>query len=66
MDTDMFRSLRASNLNEDHVFAVTIGAGAKQTLAKWHLAEPPDVIAAIAELNAASSDGRGGKIEVQL
>lgn len=52
MRADMFRSLRASSLKEDHVFAVTIGAGAKQTLAKWHLTEPPDVIAAIRLLNS--------------
>jgi trehalose 6-phosphate synthase/phosphatase len=60
---DMFRSLRASNLKEDHVFAVTIGAGAKQTLAKWHLVEPPDVIAAIALLN---SSGDSSRVEAQL
>ena len=59
----MFRSLRVSNLKEDHVFAVTIGAGAKQTLAKWHLVEPPDVIAAIALLN---SSGDSSRIEAQL
>lgn len=47
----MFRSLRSSTLPVDHVFAVTVGASAKQTLARWHLVEPPDVISAIAMLN---------------
>ena len=47
----MFRSLRSSKLPKDHVFAVTVGASAKQTLASWHLVEPPDVITVIAMLN---------------
>ena len=47
----MFRSLRSSKLPPDHVFAVTVDATGKQTLARWHLVEPPDVISAIAMLN---------------
>ena len=51
----MFRSLRASKLPPDHVFAVTVGASAKQTLARWHVVEPPDVISAIAMLNESAN-----------
>lgn len=51
----MFRALRSSKLPEEHVFATTVGASSKQTLATWHLLEPADVIAAIAMLN----DGGG-------
>lgn len=47
----MFRSLRASSLPDEHVFAVTVGASSKQTIASWHLLEPSDVISALALLN---------------
>lgn len=47
----MFRTLRQSDLPEEHRFAVTVGAKTKQTLATWHLLEPPDVISVIAMLN---------------
>ncbi|KAK5168644.1 threalose-6-phosphate phosphatase [Saxophila tyrrhenica] len=50
-DEDMFRSLRASKVNIDHVFACTIGPSEKQTLARWHLRAPEDVVSAIAMLN---------------
>ncbi|KAF3168241.1 threalose-6-phosphate phosphatase [Orbilia oligospora] len=43
-DEDMFRALRRSTLPTEHVFAVTIGASTKMTLASWHLQEPADVI----------------------
>ncbi|KAK6518975.1 threalose-6-phosphate phosphatase [Arthrobotrys megalospora] len=43
-DEDMFRALRRSTLPTEHVFAVTIGASTKMTLASWHLLEPADVI----------------------
>ncbi|KAF3928365.1 Trehalose-phosphatase [Orbilia brochopaga] len=43
-DEDMFRALRRSPLPAEHVFAVTIGASTKMTLANWHLLEPADVI----------------------
>lgn len=46
----MFRSLRRSQLPTDHVFAVTIGASTKMTLASWHLLEPADVIDTVGEL----------------
>lgn len=47
----MFRSLRASKVNTDHIFAVTVGPSEKQTLARWHLKTPEDVISAISMLN---------------
>ncbi|KAK3718025.1 threalose-6-phosphate phosphatase [Vermiconidia calcicola] len=59
-DEDMFRSLRASKLRDDHVFAVTVGASSKQTLARWHLVEPPDVVSAIAMLNGTADAGNIG------
>ncbi|EPS45711.1 hypothetical protein H072_119 [Dactylellina haptotyla CBS 200.50] len=43
-DEDMFRALRRSTLPAEHVFAVTIGASTKMTLASWHLQEPADVV----------------------
>jgi len=46
----MFRSLRRANLPPNHVFAVTIGAASKMTLASWHLLEPEDVIDTLASL----------------
>lgn len=51
---DMFRSLLSSpTLNQDHVFAVTVGASNKATLARWHVTEPSEVIATITMLNRA-------------
>ena len=49
--TDMFRALLTTDLPKDHVFACTVGASSKRTLAAWHLLEPSDVIASIAALN---------------
>ncbi|KAF2457515.1 glycosyltransferase family 20-domain-containing protein [Lineolata rhizophorae] len=56
-DEDMFRSLRASGLARENVFAVTVGASSKQTLASWHLLEPSDVISCLSLLNG-SADSR--------
>jgi trehalose 6-phosphate synthase/phosphatase len=49
----MFRSLRSASLDVDNVFACTIGPSSKQTLARWHLPQPENVISAIAMLNNA-------------
>lgn len=49
--TDMFRALLKTDLPKDSVFACTVGASSKRTLATWHLLEPSDVIASIAALN---------------
>ncbi|KAF7506640.1 hypothetical protein GJ744_011572 [Endocarpon pusillum] len=57
-DEDMFRALLRSNLPKHQVFAVTVGASSKKTLASWHLLEPRDVIAAITSLIAADEDDR--------
>ncbi|KAK2750875.1 threalose-6-phosphate phosphatase [Onygenales sp. PD_40] len=54
-DEDMFRALLNSNLPQEKVFSVTVGASSKQTLASWHLLEPSDVIASIALLNSKAS-----------
>lgn len=56
----MFRALRASKLNPDHVFSVTVGASSKQTLASYHLLEPTDVIATISLLNGSATAGDVG------
>lgn len=61
---DMFRSLRQSKLPEDHVFAVTVGASSKQTLASWHLLEPADVISCVSLLNGSADAGNVGAIAV--
>lgn len=50
----MFRALRNSDLPQEHIFSVTVGASSKQTLASWHLLEPADVIATIGMLNGTS------------
>ena len=61
---DMFRSLRQSSLPADHVFAVTVGASSKQTLASWHLVEPSDVISVVSLLNGSADAGNVGAIAV--
>ena len=60
----MFRSLSASSLPKEHVFAVTVGPSSKATQAGWHLLEPADVIDAIALLNGMVSAGDLGAIKV--
>jgi trehalose 6-phosphate synthase/phosphatase len=58
----MFRSLRASSLPDDHVFAVTVGASSKQTIASWHLLEPADVISALSLLNGNTDGGNAAAV----
>ena len=48
--TDMFRALLKTDLPKEHIFACTVGASSKKTLATWHLLEPQDVVAALASL----------------
>lgn len=60
----MFRSLRQSQLPDDHVFSVTVGASSKQTLASWHLLEPADVISVISLLNGTADAGNVGAVAV--
>jgi len=60
----MFRSLNASGLPHEHVFATTVGASSKQTLAQWHLLEPADVISSIALLNGQSDGVNSGVVAV--
>ncbi|ROT37835.1 trehalose-phosphatase [Sodiomyces alkalinus F11] len=46
-DEDMFRALNGlpeEEVARQHVFAVTVGASTKVTLAQWHLLEPSDVV----------------------
>jgi trehalose 6-phosphate synthase/phosphatase len=64
-DEDMFRALRQTDLPKDSVFAVTVGASSKKTLASWHLLEPADVIATIGVLNGtipAANAGAGSHV----
>lgn len=56
MFLDMFRALLRSSLPRNEVFAVTVGASSKKTLATWHLLEPWDVIAAITSLIASDEE----------
>ena len=49
--TDMFRALGQSDLPEENVFAVTVGPSSKQTLAKWHVLEPTEIIGMIGICN---------------
>ncbi|KAK6335355.1 threalose-6-phosphate phosphatase [Orbilia brochopaga] len=80
-DEDMFRALRRSPLPAEHVFAVTIGASTKMTLANWHLLEPADVVDTVGLLigtvpekgegerqpeNSASADGEQTGQEAKL
>ena len=48
---DMFRALLKTDLPKEQVFAVTVGASSKRTLATWHLLAPADVVASISQLN---------------
>jgi hypothetical protein len=59
--TDMFRALLKTDLPKEQVFAVTVGASSKRTLASWHLLAPADVIASIAALIAPRYDDEGGQ-----
>lgn len=47
-DEDMFRALNGSGLPEETIFAVTVGASTRMTLAKWHLPEAQDVVYSMA------------------
>lgn len=53
--TDMFRALQKSDLPQDHVYSVTVGASSKQTDANWHLLEPADVINTVQMLFSSSN-----------
>ncbi|KAI5300337.1 threalose-6-phosphate phosphatase, partial [Ascosphaera atra] len=55
-DEDMFRTLRHCKLPEENIFSVTVGASSKQTIAKYHLLEPADVIATVTLLNQHAND----------
>ena len=57
----MFRALLRSSLPKNEVFAVTVGASSKKTLATWHLLEPRDVIAAITSLNVSDEEEQGSE-----
>ncbi|TDZ38425.1 Trehalose-phosphatase [Colletotrichum trifolii] len=60
-DEDMFRALNGlsgNEVNNDHIFTVTVGASTKVTLARWHLLEPEDVIECVALL---AGVGLGGE-----
>jgi trehalose 6-phosphate synthase/phosphatase len=46
----MFKALRATDLPKENIFACTVGASSKKTLASWHLLEPADVIASVSAL----------------
>jgi trehalose 6-phosphate synthase/phosphatase len=48
---DMFRALMMTDIPKENLFACTVGASSKRTLASWHLLEPSDVIASITALN---------------
>ena len=54
--TDMFKALRNTTLPKEGVFACTVGASSKKTLASWHLLEPADVIASISALTRPIED----------
>ena len=55
----MFNALRHTELPKDNVFACTVGASSKKTLASWHLLEPADVIASIAALTKPIDEALG-------
>lgn len=52
----MFRALMKTDLPKETLFACTVGASSKRTLASWHLLAPSDVIATIAALNRPRSE----------
>lgn len=59
-DEDMFRSLNGYTgpvLDAENVFAVTVGASTKVTLARWHVLEPRDMIECVALLAGLDADG---------
>lgn len=63
-DEDMFRSLKQSKVTPQNMFAVTVGASSKQTLASWHLLEPSDVISLLGLMNGQVDQGNIGAVSV--
>ncbi|RWA03743.1 hypothetical protein EKO27_g11360 [Xylaria grammica] len=65
-DEDMFRALNGlsgTQLVDNHIFTVSVGAKNKVTLAKWHVLEPKDVLERAALL---AGVGIGGETVDQL
>jgi trehalose 6-phosphate synthase/phosphatase len=70
-DEDMFRALNglsatddgSAEINPDHCFTVTVGAGTKVTLARWHLLEPEDVIECVALLAGMGGPGEAASAD---
>lgn len=59
-DEDMFRALNGvsgKEVDQEHVFTVTVGASTKVTLARWHLLEPVDVVECVALLSGVDHIG---------
>lgn len=61
----MFRALNQSNLPEENVYSIKVGPASKQTLAKWHVLEPSDVINTIG-LCVDSPDAKDASIIAML
>ncbi|KAI0404774.1 trehalose-phosphatase [Xylaria palmicola] len=60
-DEDMFRALNGlsgSELADNHIFTVSVGARNKETLAKWHVLEPHDVLESAALLVGVGLTGK--------
>jgi trehalose 6-phosphate synthase/phosphatase len=60
----MFRALMQSDQPRETLFATTVGASSKQTLATWHLLEPADVISVLGLLNGNSDTSNVGAVSV--
>ncbi|KAI1756214.1 trehalose-phosphatase [Xylaria castorea] len=59
-DEDMFRALiglSGTQLMDEHIFTVSVGAHNKETMAKWHVLEPKDVLESAALLAGVGPSG---------
>ncbi|KAI0551012.1 trehalose-phosphatase [Xylaria curta] len=59
-DEDMFRALiglSGDQLADEHIFTVSVGAHNKETMAKWHVLEPKDVLESAALLAGVGPSG---------
>ncbi|KAI1438122.1 trehalose-phosphatase [Xylaria sp. CBS 124048] len=60
-DEDMFNALNGLSghqLEDEHVFTVSVGARNKVTLAKWHVLEPADVLESVSLLVGVGLTGK--------
>lgn len=64
-DEDMFSALETPRINQDSSFTCLVGPSSKPTLARWHVPEPSDVLAAIEAIRKSVEAVRNGAQEFE-